>query len=158
MEMILLFGFCTALNVILSTIRSVQTIKGTKSSAALWNAISFGLYSYLVVLTATADITTWQKIVITALCNLVCVYGVKWTEEKMRKDKLWKLEVTIPEVNKTKVISELENAGIPFNYIDNVGKYVIFNIYCATQKETTIATYLAEFYKGKAFASETKLM
>ena len=92
---VLLFIVCTFANVVLSTVKSVMTIKGGKVNAAIWNALAFGLYSYIVVLTATAPVSTVMKVVITAACNLVGVFGVKLVEEKMRKDRLWKIEMTI---------------------------------------------------------------
>ena len=85
---IIIFVACTLLNVVLATIKSVMTIKGSKASAAVWNALSFGLYAYIVILTANAPITTFWKVFITASCNLVGVYGVKLVEERMRKDKM----------------------------------------------------------------------
>ena len=75
-----LFVVCTFANVVLSTIKSVATIKGGRFTAAFWNALSFGLYSYIVVLTAESSITTFEKVAITIVCNLIGVYIVKWVE------------------------------------------------------------------------------
>jgi len=154
---LLVFIVCTFANVVLSTIKSVMTIKGGKINAAIWNALAFGLYSYIVVLTATADISTFGKVVITMGCNLVGVYGVKWVEEKMRKDRLWKIEMTVPAHAKDFVIKELEDADIPFNYIENIGKYVIVNAYASTQTQTATVDKIATRAGAKRFASETKL-
>ena len=155
--MIFIFTLCTALNVILATIKSVQTVNGTKMSAAFWNALSFGLYSYIVVLTATADLTTAEKVVITMVCNLICVYGVKWVEEKMRKDRLWKVELTVMTDTRNMFITFLKEHNISFNYID-IGERTIFNTYCKTQKDTAIVHDWAKRHNAKYFATETKLM
>ena len=153
----ILFVVCTFANVIISTIKSVMTIKGGKLPAAIWNALSFGLYSYIVVMTANAPITTIEKVLITAGCNLVGVYCVKLVEEKMRKDRVWKFEVTVLSSNKDAMITDLTAADIPFNYIDNIGKRTIFNIFSNSQKESAIITEIINKYNAKAFASETIL-
>lgn len=157
MTMLIIFALCTLLNVVLATIKSVMTIKGTKISAAIWNALSFGLYSYIVILTATADLTTLEKVIVTVICNLIGVYGVKWVEEKMRKDKIWKLEMTIRNDMKAPAMhGALNSANIPNNYIE-AGKYAIFNCFCATKADTDKALEIGKIYDAKTFASETKL-
>ena len=159
MKMLAIFALCTLLNVVLATIKSVMTIKGTKISAAVWNALSFGLYSYIVILTATADLTTAQKVIVTVICNLIGVYCVKWVEEKMRKDKIWKIEMTIKDSNgivSAAMHGALNEAEIPNNYI-TAGKYAIFNCFCATKADTEKALQIGKVYSAKTFASETKL-
>lgn len=153
-----IFAGCTALNVVLSTIKSIMTIKGGKLNAAIWNALSFGLYSYIVVLTANADLTTATKVVVTIICNLICVFFVKLVEEKMQKDRLWKFEITINKVYTQEVKNAFDAMGIPNNYIDNVGKYVIFNAYAANKAQSEQVNTIVKLYDGKSFASETKLI
>lgn len=153
---IILFVICTLLNVVLATIKSVMTIKGTKISAAVWNALSFGLYSYIVIMTANADISTLGKVVITVICNLVGVYGVKLVEEKMRKDKMWKIEMTVRFSEASEMHKELTAANIPNHYID-AGRHAAFSCYCATKADTDTALAIGEKYNAKTFAAETHL-
>lgn len=151
---LLLFIICTFANVVLSTIKSVMTIKGGKVSAAIWNALAFGLYSYIVVLTATAPISTLGKVLVTVGCNLVGVYGVKLLEEKLRKDRLWKVEMTVRQENALKMHNDLTAANIPNNY-HYAGKHAIFSCYCATKNDTENAVTIGASYGAKYFASET---
>lgn len=153
---LLLFIICTFANVVLSTIKSVMTIKGGKVSAAIWNALAFGLYSYIVVLTATAPISTLGKVLVTVGCNLVGVYGVKLFEEKLRKDRLWKVEMTIRNEQANTMHNDLTAAGIPNSYI-SAGKHAIFNCYCDTKEDTDKALRIGKAYNAKTFASETVL-
>ena len=154
---LLLFIICTFANVVLSTIKSVMTIKGGKVSAAVWNALAFGLYSYIVVLTATAPISTLGKVLVTIGCNLVGVYGVKLFEEKMRKDRLWKIEMTVRnDENLAKMHDDLTAASIPNSYI-LAGRHAIFNCYCDTKADTDVALTIGKKYNAKTFASETTL-
>ena len=159
MSMVLMiFAGCTALNVVLGTIKSLMTIKGGKVNAAVWNALSFGLYSYIVILTANAELSTATKVVVTIICNLVCVFLVKLVEEKMQKDRLWKFEITIHGNYTDEFKSHLDAANIPNNYINNIGKYTIFNVYTKNKEESAVVENLVKVYDGKSFASETKLI
>lgn len=154
--MLYLFIICTFANVVLSTIKSVMTIKGGKVNAAIWNALAFGLYSYIVVLTATAGISTFGKVAITMGCNLVGVYGVKLFEEKLRKDRLWKIEMTVRNGFAETMHHDLTLEGIPNNYV-NAGKHTVFNCFCETKQDTEKVLRIAKAYDAKTFASETTL-
>ena len=155
--MIWIFVLCTLLNVLISTVKTIVTISGSKLSAAIWNAVSFGLYTYIVILTANSSLTIVEKIAITAVCNFIGVYGIKFLEEKLRKDRLWKIEMTVPAENRERLVNVLATANIPYNYIEGIGKYNIVNAYTATQAQTKIVRAAAESTGAKLFASETKL-
>lgn len=153
---IILFIICTFANVVISTIKSVMTIKGGKVSAAFWNALAFGLYTYIVILTATAPVSTFWKVIITAGCNLVGVYGVKLVEEKMRKDRMWKIEMTVRSENAENVHYNLSNHFIPNHYFI-AGKHAVFSCFCETKEQTDIVLQIGKEYNAKTFASETTL-
>lgn len=151
------FVILNIINVIIQTVKSLATVKCGKTAAAIVNAIAYGLYTIVVVYTL-CDLPLMWKAGIVALCNLVGVYVVKLCEEKARKDKLWKVEATVLEVNKESLISDLKQVGLPFNYIEGVGKYVLFNIYCETQTDSRIAKELLDYFKAKYFVTETKIL
>ena len=157
MEYTLLIQFIifNILNVIIQTVKSVATIKCGKGMAALINAVAYGFYTYIVVLTM-CDLPLLWKALIVALCNLVGVYIVKWIEEKARKDKLWLVKITVPAAKFQDVKTALDGYNIPFTNYD-VKKYIVFNTFCETQKETNLVTDLCKKHKGKAFAAENKL-
>lgn len=155
MKLLIIFIVFNALNVIIQTVKSIATIKCGKTIAALINAIAYGLYTYIVCLTV-CDLPLWQKMLIVATCNFVGVFVVKWVEEKARKDKLWKIEATVLRGWTQKLHRELDQADIPHNYLENVGKYTLFNLYCATQKQSQKAKEIMANYEAKYFVSETK--
>lgn len=154
MNTILLFALCTAVNVILSTIKSILTVKGGKFSASFINAITYGFYSYVIVLTSADGMPIWAKMVITAVCNFVGVYLVKWIEEKARKDKLWKVELTVPTKYTNTIDFDLHD--VPHSYIELSDKHTLFNFYCATQKESAKVKAIANQYEAKYFVAESK--
>ena len=153
MNTILLFALCTAVNVILSTIKSILTVKGGKLSASFINALTYGFYSYVIVLTSADGMPIWLKMAITAVCNFVGVYLVKWIEEKARKDKLWKVELTVP--TKYTNIIDFDLHDVPHSYIKLSDKHTLFNFYCATQKESAKVKAIANQYEAKYFVAES---
>lgn len=154
MNTILLFALCTAVNVILSTIKSILTVNGGKVSASLINALTYGFYSYVIVLTSADGMPIWLKMAITAVCNFVGVYFVKWIEEKARKDKLWKVELTVPTRYTNTIDFDLHD--VPHSYIELSDKHTLFNFYCATQKESAKVKAIANQYEAKYFVAESK--
>ena len=154
MNTILLFALCTAVNVILSTIKSILTVKGGKLSASFINALTYGFYSYVIVLTSADGMSIWLKMAITAICNFIGVYLVKWIEEKARKDKLWKVELTVPTKYTNTIDFDLHD--VPHSYIELSDKHTLFNFYCATQKESAKVKAIANQYEAKYFVAESK--
>lgn len=154
MNTILLFALCTAVNVILSTIKSILTVKGGKLSASFINALTYGFYSYVIVLTSMDGMPIWLKMAITAVCNFIGVYLVKWIEEKARKDKLWKVELTVPTKYTNTIDFDLHD--VPHSYIELSDKHTLFNFYCATQKESAKVKAIANQYEAKYFVAESK--
>ena len=143
------------LNVIIQTVKSIATVKCGKVVAAVVNALAYGLYTYIVILTM-CELSTITKAVIVALCNLVGVYVVKMFEEKARKDKLWEVKTTVYADYTENLHKDLDTKNIPHNYIENVGKYTIFNIYCETQHESAEVKKILDYYNAKYFVSESK--
>ena len=156
MEMLILFIVMSIVNVIIQTVKSIATIKCGKLAAAVINAVAYGRYTYVIVLTANDSIDLLAKCFIVAGCNFVGVYVVKFFEEKARKDKLWKVEATIPAKYQSAVHFDLKD--IPHNYIEGVGNYTLFNFYCATQAESAKVRDIINQYEAKYFVSESKTL
>lgn len=155
-----IFVVLNVVNVIIQTIKSIATIKCGKASAAIINAVAYGLYTIVVIYTV-CELPLWLKATVVAVANLVGVYVVKVLEEKARKDKLWKVEATLRSQNiepqYDDCIIELKESNIPCNYID-VNKYIIINCYCATQKESARVKTILDKYHAKYFVSESKTL
>ena len=160
MKLLVLFIVMNIVNVVIQTIKSIATIKCGKVTAAIVNAVAYGLYTYIVVLTM-CDLPLLAKCLIVAGANFVGVWVVKYFEEKARKDKLWKVECTIPAFNAPYLIRLMneEISTIPYNYID-IGKYYIFNFYCESQTQSKALKDLFELenLKAKYFVSESKTL
>lgn len=157
MKLLVLFVVMNVLNVIIQTVKSICTIKCGKAVAAIVNAVAYGLYTYIVVLTM-CDLPLLWKCLIVAGANFVGVWVVKFFEEKARKDKLWKVEATVPFYETDHLHAELKNELIDHNYVENVGNWSIFNIYCPTQEQSRMAKEILDRHEAKYFVSESKTL
>lgn len=155
-ELLVVFIVLNIVNVIIQTVKSIATIKCGKGMASVVNAIAYGLYTVVVVYTV-CDLPLWLKVVVVGACNLVGVFAVKWGEEKARKDKLWKVEATVKPCEFEAIKTYCEVADLPFSYID-IDKYILFNFYCATQKESAIVKDLLDKHNAKYFVTESKTL
>lgn len=157
MKLLILFIVLNIVNVILQTAKSIATVKCGKTVAALVNAIAYGLYTIVIVYT-NCELNLWVKVAVVGVANLIGVYVVKYFEEKGRKDKLWKVEATVLRTHLDHLHADLAQESIAHSYISNVGKYVLFNIYCPTQKESAKAKKIMDKYNAKYFVSESKTL
>lgn len=155
-NLLILFIVLNIVNVVVQTIKSLATIKCGKGAAAVISALAYGFYTIVVVYTL-CDLPLMWKAGIVALCNLVGVYAVKLGEEKARKEKLWKVEVTVSPLEAPALIEEAKAKDLPFNYVD-VNKYYLFNFYCPTQADSTVIKNMLVKYNAKYFVSESKIL
>lgn len=157
MRLIVIFSVLTIINVVFSTIKSIVTINGSKTAASIVSALYYGYYNIVIIYTV-ADFPLWQKICVTFIANLVGVWLVKWGEERARKDKLWKVEATLPNDTKAKeAMCKLKEQDIPLNYID-IEKYIIVNCYCSTKEQSTTVKTILSNYHAKYFVNESKTL
>lgn len=157
MKLLIIFILLNIANVIIQTIKSICTIKCGKGVAALVNAIAYGLYTVVTVY-LMCELPLGWKAGIVAVCNLIGVYVVKFIEEKTRKDKLWKVESTVLKGYQKDIITLLVKADIPFNYIEGIGKYTVFNIFCSTQAQSIAVKEILKKYRAKYFVTESKVL
>lgn len=153
-KLLIVFVILNAVNVIIQTVRSLATIKCKKFAAACVNALAYGLYTVVVVYTV-CDLPLWWKVVIVAVCNFIGVFFVKLFEEKFRKDKMWKVEATVPKA--ADIIQSAKLLNIPLNYID-IEKFYLVNFYCATQQDSEIVKQWLKAHDAKYFVSESKIL
>ena len=156
-QFLITFIALSMVNVIFATIKSILTINGGKLLASLVSGGYFAFYNVMMIFTV-AEFPMWQKCAITFVCNVVGVYLVKWGEEKSAKDKLWKIECTIPNSQVNNLCYDLKEK-IPFSAYEVLNsKYTVFNIYCKTQLESQYVKECLQDYNAKYFVSESKTL
>lgn len=156
MNLLVLFIILNIVNVIIQTAKSLVTVKCGKGAAAVINALAYGLYT-IVVIYMMCDLPLLLKAFIIAMCNLIGVYIVKLIEEKSTRDKLWKVEMTVKPRYAKELMETLDTLRIPYSYID-IEKYMLFNVYCETQKQSTVVKAIVERYHAKYFVAECKTL
>lgn len=142
-------------NVVIQTVKSIATVSWGKWGASITNAVAYGLYTVVVVYMNADGLGLFWKALIIGVANLIGVYVVKLVEEKKRKVKLWKVEMTVDKEDFERLITKARLEGLVLNYID-IEKWVLVNFYCETQEESQKVKALAKQYNTKYFVSETK--
>ena len=138
MQFLLLYLVLQIVYVILNTVTNIAKIKCSKLIASLTSAVCYGFYVIVVVATASNQ-SIWVKMLLTAITNVVGVYIGMWVMEKLRKDKLWKIEITIRDkVEAYNFKTALRKEDISFNIVDCENYDTIFNVYSKSQKESEI--------------------
>lgn len=158
MTTIIIFTICSLINVMLNTVKTIVMYKKNILSSAFVNAVTYGFYTVIVVLMAGGEIPLGWKILLTALTNFIGVALSMMIMRKLEKDKLWKVEATVIYIRKEDVCDMLNKAKVPYNYIDGVGKYTLFNIFCSTQKQSAAVKEILKAYEAKYFVSESKTL
>lgn len=155
MSFLAVFIILSIVNVIFSTVRSIVTVKGGKFSASVLSGGYFAFYNVMLIYTV-ADFPMWQKCLITFICNVVGVFVVKLVEELLQKDKLWKVEATVLRNHEADVCEMLNKTMIPYNYIQGIGKYTVFNVFCSKKEQSKAVKEILKAYNAKYFVSESK--
>lgn len=147
-KIIVVFCICQLINVILSTLKSVITIKGGKGLAAVSNAVAYGFNT--IVIKVIADVDMWIAVIISICSNLIGVYFALWLTEKMRKDQLWKITVTVPADNYDSLISGLKEYDISFiSYETSSSKYRVLDVFSKHKKQSKLIRNLFNMYDAK---------
>lgn len=145
---ILAFFIATLVNVILSTLKSVITIKGGRVLASIMSAIAYGFNT--VVIKMVSDVDLWIAVATTVLCNLLGVYIGLLITDKMRKDQLWKITVTVPTELMHDFKTDLNGQDIAFvAYETSWDKYKVVDIFSKAKPESKKVREIIKKYNVK---------
>lgn len=145
-----IFFICSFINVMLSTLKSILTIKSTKLVASGMNAISYGFYT--IVVQQLVGLPTWIAFVVTIITNMIGVYLSMLLLEKVRKDLLWKITVTTDIENLEPISEELDEAGIGYVYYtakNKKAKKGVLEVYSESSKQSSVLKKILKKYKHK---------
>ena len=146
------FFLISLVNVLLSSIKSICTVRYGRGICVAMNVISYSFY--VIVVEQIANLPLTITVISTAFANALGVWLSYVILDFLQKDRLWKIEVILP-----KDLTSLFHIGlnsIPHDYIE-MGPKVLFNFYCETKEDTKTVINLCKQYKGKFFAFEAKL-
>ena len=156
MSLLALFVILTIVNVILNTARTIITVKGGMFWSSFMSALAFGFYTIVIIYTV-CELPMWMKATVTAIANFVGTYFVKWLEMKVRRDKLWMVDVVLTGNQICAAKSYLDPWKIqyiemPISNSDSSQ----FHIYSKTQDESRHIRDLLKTYNAKYVVVESK--
>jgi len=114
---VILFISLNMINVILGTIRSIITVKGTRFQSAIINAVFFTFY--VVVIKTISEMNLLITVPITFCTNMIGVYIADWLLKLFKKDRLWRITCRIKN-NQTeyfRICKELKENEIEFDIL-----------------------------------------
>ena len=148
----LYFFIISLINVMLSSVKSICTVRYGKGINVLANVISYSFH--VIVVRQTVSLPIEVTILSTACANALGVWLSYVILDKLQKDRIWKVEVIIPKVYTEKLHYELKS--ITHNYIE-MGPKTLFNFYCETKEDTKAVIKYCKSCDGHFFAFENKL-
>ena len=154
------FVILNFVNVLINTARSLTTVKGGKWVASVMNALCYGYYTVIIVITATYEMPLLMKCSAVAIVNFVGVFTIKFCEEKKKKKKRWVFLATAKIENNAVIdvaekLKALEIKLVYTTVIEN--ELYTLQIFSNTRKESEMITAILENYNIKFSAIETKL-
>jgi len=154
MKLILTYLIFQGIYVILNTIKSILTIKSTKWVAATASAITYAVYTFVLIYTV-ADFSIYVKAGLTAATNFIGTVISMWILEKIRKDKLWQITATIRTDKLNEVRQKLNKAEISYNCANtNTPAEYVFNCFCKTKNESKLLKDILTAYNAKYIVHE----
>lgn len=143
----IIFFICSLINVMLSTLKTILTVKASKGVATIINAITYGFYAIVVKQLASLNLIT--TVTVTIITNIIGVYVSMWLLERTKKDCLWKISVTTKD---STLVEKLEKFSI--SYVMNPVQYkkqTYYNIdvFSENQKDSSIIENILKEYKVK---------
>jgi len=146
----LLVGFivATLINVVLSTLKSVITVKGGRLIASVVNAIAYGFNT--ICIKSISNVELWIALVVTVLSNLVGVYIALTILKKFEKERLWKVTISLPIESLESFKSDLKLYQLGFiAYETSYDKYKVVDVFSHGKSESRCLRQLISKYDAK---------
>lgn len=149
-NVIIVFCICSLVNVILSTLKTLIMVNAGRGSAIIINAVCYGFYTLVVKQLTSVDYIT--AVTVTILANIVGVWLSYRIMDLFKKDKLWRITVTLKTVNEfAECVQQLAKYNIGYTPIENTNS---IDIYSYNQKESAIIKTILANYDYKYFIQE----
>ena len=112
------------------------------------SAVAYG-FNTLVIKMITG-VETWVAVLASVVCNLIGVYIGLVITDKLRKDQLWKITVSIPTEKLHDFKTDLNEKEIAFvAYETSWDKYKVVDIFSKSKKESRVAREIINKYNAK---------
>ena len=146
---IILFIILQVINVILSTIKSIVMIKGSKWGAIIANTIYFGVYTAVLKQISAID-SLALLVIITMLANFFGTWVGIVITDKLRKADLWIIK-TVVRIGYVKEYKKaLNDAGIKYiSYQTTWDEYTAIDIFSESRTQSKKIKEILIKFKAK---------
>ena len=123
-------------NVILSTIKSIVTVNGSRMSASVINAVS---YTFGAVITKLLTEQSFEvAIVVTFITNIVGVWLGKYIIDKRQPERLWTVNATVRSKEKQALEDKLKSRSIQFILLPAENDRYLYTIFARSKAESSL--------------------
>lgn len=152
---IVLFTVLQFINVVISTLKSILTINGSRVTAAIINAVSYTFYAIIVKL--ISEQTFFVIIIVTFLTNILGVYLAKYIVDITKKERLWVITCTIKNHIKDNIELELKKQHIGYTSINAEHSRYLLYIFAYSKEQSAISFKMLKQYNIPYSVTENKL-
>jgi uncharacterized protein YebE (UPF0316 family) len=146
---IILFIILQVINVILSTIKSIVMIKGSKWGAIIANTIYFGVYTAVLKQISAID-NLLVLVIITMLANFFGTWVGIVITDKLRKADLWIIKTVIKIGYVKEYKKALNDAGIKYiSYQTTWDEYTAIDIFSESRTQSKKIKEILLKFKAK---------
>ena len=125
-------------------------VNAGRGSAIIINAVCYGFYTFVVK--QLAEVDYWTAVLVTIGANIVGVWVSYKIMDLFKKDKLWRITVTLKTVDEfAECVQQLAKYNIGYTPIENTNS---IDIYSYNQKESAIIKNILGNYDYKYFVQE----
>ena len=156
-QLLALYVGLSIINVGLQAFYGIALVKCSKQISACVSAVTFGFYTIVIVYTS-CELPLFLKVGIVGICNFIGVYIVKSIEEKLKKDKLWKVDITTKIDNLEMLTYNLQKADLYYTFTETSPKMALITVYCNTQQESQKVKKIIDLYNCKYFCTESQTL
>lgn len=134
-------------NVIISTIKSIVTVNGSRMSASVVNAVS---YTFGAVITKLLTEQSFEvAIAVTFITNLVGVWLGKYIMDKRKPERLWTVNATVRGKEKQALEEKLRQRSIQFVLLPAENDRYLYTIFAHSKAESSLLQEILAGFKVK---------
>jgi uncharacterized protein YebE (UPF0316 family) len=146
---ILYFLGLQLINVVISTFKSVLTIRGTRLTAALISALSYSI-GIVIVYLVSRNLELYVSVIITIVTNLIGVYTGLTILDKFRKEQLWRIQTSVPTQAVSAYKKDLREKQIKFiSYETTWEKFKVVDIFSESREESKLIKEIIHKHHAK---------
>lgn len=142
MNEIIIYVIIQIINVVISTVKSIMTVNGSKEIAAIVSAISYTFGAIIIKLVSKQEFVV--VIAVTFFTNLIGVYIAKYILDKVKKERLWTFSATIKGNKEDEIQELLKLRNIKYVLLDAKNNRSFVNIFSRSKGESTMIKEILE--------------